>query len=158
MFGVACNATATSAMTLWGFCATGSLGYAVRSTDGGRNFTRLPGWKYEASNAGSLIPLSNREAVFQPDQGIFWLTRDGGGHFSSVRFSSLWQSRNYGFSITFASTTTWLVLGVQEPGEHNLLWRTTNAGRSWKTVDTPRVRPGRAPSSPPVPRTRRSPP
>ena len=37
MFGLACYATATSTMTLWGFCATGSLGYAVRSTNGGRD-------------------------------------------------------------------------------------------------------------------------
>ena len=137
--GLACYATATSAMTLWGFCATGSLGYAVRSTNGGRDFARLSGWKYEASNAGSILPLSNKEAVFQPRQGFFWLTRDGGEHFSSVRFSSLWTSPNYGFSIAFASTTTWLVLGIQEPGEHNLMWRTTNGGRPWQSVKAPTV-------------------
>jgi hypothetical protein len=55
MLGLACNATATSAMTLWGFCATGSLGYPVRSVDGGRAFARLSGWKYEASNGGSSL-------------------------------------------------------------------------------------------------------
>ena len=42
MFGLACNTTATSAMTLWGFCATGSLGYAVRSQrTEARDFTAL---------------------------------------------------------------------------------------------------------------------
>ena len=36
-------------------------------------------------------------------------------------------------------TTAWLVLGIQEPGEHNLMWRTSSAGLSWQTVDAPRV-------------------
>ena len=140
MLGLACNATATSAMTLWGFCATGSLGYPVRSVDGGRAFARLSGWKYEASNGGSILPLSNNEAIFQPGGPSMWLTRDNGRHFSAVRFSSLWQSPNYGFSIAFASTTTWLVLGIYEqPGGANLMWRTRNDGRSWQPVKVPTV-------------------
>ena len=69
-----------------------------------------------------------------------WLTRDNGRHFSAVRFSSLWQSPNYGFSIAFASTTTWLVLGIYEqPGGANLMWRTRNDGRSWQPVKVPTV-------------------
>jgi len=139
--GLACYAMATSATTLWGFCATGSLGYAVRSTDGGRDFATLSGWNRghrPAANGGSILPLSNNEAIFQPNQGIFWLTRDGGKHFSSVRFSSLWQSPNYGFSIAFASRTNWLVLGIRDPSGPNLMWRTTN-GRSWQLVKSPKV-------------------
>ena len=108
--GLACYATATSAMTLWGFCATGSLGYAVRSTDGGRDFARMSGWnrgyKGDASNAGMILPLSNDEAIFQPGVPSMWLTRDNGRRFSAVRFSSLWQSPNYGFSIAFAARLT----------------------------------------------------
>ena len=34
--GVVCDLTATSPITLWGFCVTGNGGYAFRSTDGGR--------------------------------------------------------------------------------------------------------------------------
>ena len=144
MGGLACRATATSATTLWGFCATGSLGYAARSTDGGRHFAMLSGWnrglKGGASNGGVLLPLSNTEAIFQPGVADMWLTRDGGAHFSAVRFSSLWQSESYGFDIAFASTTTWLVLGVNEgPGGSNLMWRTTNGGRSWQLVKAPNI-------------------
>ena len=141
--GLACYATATSATTLWGFCATGSLGYAVRSTDGGRDFATLSGWNRghrPAAQGGSILPLSNNEAIFQPGGPSMWLTRDNGRHFSAVRFSSLWQSPNYGFSIAFASTTTWLVLGIYEqPGGANLMWRTTNDGRSWEPVKAPSV-------------------
>ncbi len=144
MLGLGCYATATSAMTLWGFCPTGSLGYPVRSTDRGRDFTTMSGWNRghhrPAGNGGLIFPLSDNEAVFEPNGQGMWLTRDGGAHFSFVRFSSLWQSHSYGFYITFASATTWLVLGVrQEPGENSLMWRTTNGGRSWQSVKTPSV-------------------
>jgi len=144
MEGLACSDTATSAKTLWGFCATGSLGYPVRSTDGGGHFAPIAGWseghKGEAANAGSLLPLSDNAAVFQPSQGAFWLTTDGGRNFNPVRFSSLWQSPNYDYHIAFASRTTWLVLGVEEPSEKNLMWRTTSGGRSWQPVKVPTVK------------------
>jgi hypothetical protein len=143
MEGLACRARATSATTLWGFCATGLMGYSVRSTDGGRVFSTLSGWirgHRPAANGGLILPLSNTEAVFQPGVAGMWLTRDGGAHFSAVRFSSLSLSDSYGFYMTFASTTTWLVLGVNEgPGGSNLLWRTTNGGRTWQPVKTPTV-------------------
>lgn len=143
MGGLACDATATSATTLWGFCATGMMGYALRSIDGGRDFILLPGWnrgfKGGAANSGQILPLSDTKAIFRPGGSGMWLTRDGGAHFSPVRFSSLWQNPNYGFSIAFASATTWLVLGAQEPGENNLMWRTTDGGRSWQRVKTPRL-------------------
>jgi photosystem II stability/assembly factor-like uncharacterized protein len=146
MEGLACDATATSPTTLWGFCATGMLGYAVRSTAGGRSFAALSGWnrgfKGEAANSGLILPLSDTEAIFRPGGSGMWLTRDGGGDFSFVRFSSLWQNPNYRFSIAFASTTNWLVLGAQEPGEHNLMWCTTDGGRSWWRVDSPRLETG----------------
>jgi len=146
MGGLACDATATSATTLWGFCATGMLGYAVRSIDGGREFALLSGWNRghrPAANAGGFLPLSNTEAIFRPGGSGIWLTRDGGAHFSFVHFSSLWQNPNYGFSIAFASATTWLVLGVQEPGEDNLMWGTTDGGRFWQSVRTPMLETGR---------------
>ncbi|MGA2531037.1 MAG: hypothetical protein ABSG36_17995, partial [Acidimicrobiales bacterium] len=72
------KAKAASTVTLWGFCTTGSLGYPVRSTDGGRHFSRLSGWTDEASNAGLVYPLSAPEAVFAPGGPDLWLTRDGG--------------------------------------------------------------------------------
>ena len=143
MGGLACRARATSATTLWGFCATGNVGGVVRSTDGGRNFSTVSGWMRghrPAANGGLILPLSNTEAVFQPGVAGMWLTRDGGAHFSAVRFSSLWLSDSYGFDITFASTTAWLVLGVDEgPGGSNLMWRTSNGGRTWQSVRPPTV-------------------
>jgi photosystem II stability/assembly factor-like uncharacterized protein len=143
MEGLACHATATSATTLWGFCATGMLGYAVRSTDGGRDFAALSGLRRPAANAGSILPLSSTEAVFAPGApGVFWLTRDGGAHFSPLHFSSLWQNSSYLSSIAFASVTTWLMLGVQDPGEHSLVWRTTDGGRSWQRARTPMLETG----------------
>jgi photosystem II stability/assembly factor-like uncharacterized protein len=142
--GLACDATATSATTLWGFCATGMLGYAVRSTDGGRNFAVLSGLRRPAANAGGILPLSSAEAVFTPGApGVFWLTRDGGAHFSPLRFSHLWQNSSYLSYIAFATVTTWLVLGVQDPGQHSLMWRTTDGGRSWRRVENPMLETGR---------------
>jgi len=139
--GLACDATATSASVLWAFCATGSLGYAARSTDGGREFALMPGWNHgykgDASNAGSIIPLSDNEAVFRSGGPYFYLTRDGGREFSSIWSHNDW---NRLYSIAFADTTSWVMLGVSEgPGGNNPLWRTTNAGRSWQSVKAPTV-------------------
>ena len=61
MGGYDCTAAPTSDETLWGFCATGSEGYAVRSTDGGRDFVSLPPG---SSNGGSILPVSDDEAIF----------------------------------------------------------------------------------------------
>jgi len=139
--GLACDATATSASVLWAFCATGSLGYAARSTDGGREFALMPGrnhgYKGDASNAGSIIPLSDNEAVFCSGGPHFYLTRDGGKDFSSIWSHNDW---NHLYSIAFADTTSWVMLGVSEgPDGNNPLWRTTNSGRTWQSVKAPTV-------------------
>ena len=131
--GLDCRATATSATTLWGFCATGSLGYPVRSTNGGRDFKTLSGWRGEAANAGVIIPLTNTDAIFLPGGPDMWLTRDGGRH-----FTSLLQFPNPSASseIAIAGTATWL---DYTPGEPHSLLRTTNGGRSWQPVQAPNV-------------------
>ena len=140
--GLACDATATSASVLWAFCATGSLGYAARSVDGGREFALMPGWNHgykgDASTAGSIIPLSDNEAVFRSNGPYFYLTRDGGREFSSIWSHNDW---NHVYSIAFADTTSWVMLGVSEgPGGNNSLWRTTNGGRTWQPVKAPTVK------------------
>lgn len=134
MLGQACNATATSATTLWGFCIGGHSGYAVHSTDGGRVFASLPG-QPGASNAGDILPVSGTTAIFQNgDRPNVWLTRDGGQHFTSVL-----RSRNLSssFDVAVASTTTWLALEQSPTGVNNMIWRTTDAGRSWQQVKLP---------------------
>ena len=136
--GLACDTTATSASVLWAFCATGSLGYTARSTDGGREFTLMPGWSHgykgDASNAGSIIPLSSNEAIYLPNGPYMYLTRDGGAHFSSLLSFS--QSQ-YGIQVAVARSTTWLALGLGWTGEPNVLRRTTNSGRSWQSMKAP---------------------
>ena len=119
-------------MTLWGFCATGMLGYPARSTDGGQHFGLLCGWKRSAANSGLVSPLSDELAIFQPDGNLFYVTRDGGEHFNSVRFSSPRNAPIDAFTVTFANRTKWLVLGFQEPGAR--MSRTSNGGRSWKLL------------------------
>ena len=133
-----CNLTATSSSTLWGFCVTGNGGYAIRSTDGGRSFVsvRTPGG---LSNYVLIYPTSDSEAIFYPDSGDMWLTRDGGRHFTSpLRIP---HSSEYNCEVAFTSAKTWLVLGFSgyRPNIPYLMWRTTNAGRSWQTVNAPRV-------------------
>ncbi len=145
--GLGCSLTATSSTTLWGFCASGNGGYAIaiRSTDGGRSFVsvRTPGGKYLLTPGGMsnyfvIYPTSDSEAIFYPDFGDLWLTRDGGKHFSSLLRIS--HSSEYNCEVALASATTWLVLRIQMPGgEPNLMWRSTNGGHSWQSVKAPTV-------------------
>ncbi len=140
MYGLACDATATSAMTLWGFCATGSLGYAVRSVDGGRRFAPLSGWnrghKGSAANSGVILPLSNKEAVLAPDPSSLYLTRDGGADFANLLRE---PPSRCDLQVAFASPTTWVVLGLTNSGL-NPMWRSTNGSRTWQLVKAPRVK------------------
>ncbi len=144
--GIACNTTATSASTMWGFCGTGNFGYAARSSNGGRHFVTLGP---VSTNGGSVAPVSNDEAIFLDATTTtnLLLTRDGGAHFRPVRFSSLWESPSYG-ATAYANPTTWLVLGAQGPAEPKLkwrtvMWRTSDGGRSWQRVNTPMLETGR---------------
>ena len=138
MGGLACYATATSLTTVWGFCATGSLGYAARSVDGGRSFALMSGWnrgyKGNAANSGVILPLSNKEAVYSPSPSYLYVTRDGGMHFSYL----MGKPAAPVLQVAFASLTTWVVLGFPESGT-NLMWRTINGGHSWESVEAPRV-------------------
>ena len=139
MEGLSCRATATSATTLWAFCATGLEGGGLRSTDGGRVFERLSGWKGASPNGADILPVSDSEAVYLWGGGPYmYLTRDGGR-----KFSSLWrrQNLNYGYSIAFADKKAWVILGVNEgPSGNNLMWRTTNGGHTWQSVKAPTVK------------------
>jgi photosystem II stability/assembly factor-like uncharacterized protein/outer membrane murein-binding lipoprotein Lpp len=141
--GLDCYVTATSTTTLWGFCATGSLGYPARSTDGGRHFVTLSGWNHgnkgSAANSASLLALADDEAVFVPGTGSqVWVTRDGGKRFASlVRFpASDWST-----DIAVDGAGTWLAAGLS-PGytaDTDVLRVTANGGRSWHQVPTPKV-------------------
>ena len=133
-----CNLTVTSSSTLWGFCATGNGGDAIRSTDGGRSFVsvRTPGGM---SNYVLIYPTSDSEAIFYPDSGDLWLTRDGGKRFSSLL--RIPHSSEYNCEVALASAKTWLVLAFSgyRPNPPYLMWRTTNGGRSWQSVKAPTV-------------------
>ena len=144
--GLGCNLTATSPTTLWGFCASGNGGDAIRSTDGGRSFVsvRTPGGNYLLTPGGMsnyflIYPTSDSEAIFYPDFGDLWLTRDGGKRFSSLL--RIPHSSEYNCDVALASARTWLVLGLSlyKPNTSYLMWRTTTAGRSWEPVKAPSV-------------------
>jgi len=142
-----CNLTATSPTTLWGFCASDNGGDAIRSTDGGRSFVSVPtpGGNYlltpgGMSNYFSIYPTSDSEAIFYPDSGDVWLTRDGGKHFTSLL--RIPHSSEYTCQVALASAKTWLVFAFsfhKPPKSPYLMWRTTNAGRSWQPVKAPSV-------------------
>jgi len=134
-----CNLTATSPTTLWGFCATGNGGYAIRSTDGGRSFVnvRTPGGM---SNYILIYPVSHSEAIFYQLAGDLWLTRDGGKRFSSLL--RIPHSSEYSCEVALASAATWLVFGflaLSGPNTSYLMWRSTNGGHSWQSVKAPTV-------------------
>ncbi len=142
-----CNLTATSPTTLWGFCASDNGGDAIRSTDGGRSFVsvRTPGGNYLLTPGGMsnyfvIYPTSDSEAIFSPDSGDVWLTRDGGKHFTSLL--RIPHSSEYTCQVALASGRTWLVFAFsfyRQPRSPYLMWRTTNAGRSWQPVKAPSV-------------------
>ena len=138
LLGLTCGAAATSSMTLWGFCTTGTQGYAVRSTDGGRTFATLSVPRGFISNSDGILPVSDDVAVYHTytPNGTWPLmvTRDGGRQFGNLlRF----QSPQDPFDVAFASTTTWLALDGSQTGANSKLWRTTDAGRSWQRINPP---------------------
>lgn len=133
MAGLYCDATATSSVTLWGFCSTGLQGYAARSTDGGHDFEKLP---QGSSNAGRIYPVSNDEAIFQVATYPLLLTSDSGEHFEPMLRS---PQDLADFDVALASRTTWLVLGISPTRGNTALWRTSNGGRSWQSVKVPTV-------------------
>jgi photosystem II stability/assembly factor-like uncharacterized protein len=127
MEGLGCTADAVSATTLWGFCLTGLLGYAMRSPDGGRHFANVK----RSTDAGSIIPLSADEAMLACQcfpNGL--LTRDGGAHFLPL-ISLKDLGGAFILDMACANMTTWLMLAG------NSIWRTANGGRSWRTVKLP---------------------
>ncbi len=130
--GLRCQLTATSVTTLWGFCATGMEGYAVRSVDGGRSFAGIAA-PANPSNSAVILPLSNTVAVYGvPLSPDLWVTRDAGRHFTAELRSA---SPGGGFLVAFASTSDWLVL--QSVSGHESLRRTMDGGRSWEPVPLP---------------------
>ena len=134
--GVVCHLTATSPITLWGFCVTGNGGYAFRSTDGGREFG-TPQAPWGISNAVQIYPVSDSEAIFYPLAGDVWLTRDGGRHFKSLL--RVPQSAAYDCQVALANERMWLVLGRSGVGPPDRMWRTTNGGRTWQPLKVPSV-------------------
>ena len=134
--GLGCNITATSPVTLWGFCVTGNGGYAIRSTDGGRKFVNLQD-SWGLSNGVQVYPVSDSEAIFYVLAGDVWLTRNGGKRLSVLL--RVPRSSYYDCQVALASAKTWLVLGRSGYGPPNLLWRTTDEGRSWQSVKAPTV-------------------
>ena len=91
------------------------------------------------SNAVQIFPISDSEATFYPLFGDIWLTRSGGRPF--IPLLRVPQNPQYTCQVALASGTTWLVLGHSgyETNEPNLMWRTTNSGRSWQSVQAPNV-------------------
>jgi hypothetical protein len=136
--GFGCDLTATSPVTLWGFCVTGNGGYAIRSTDGGREFVTLES-PWGVSNGVQIYPTSDSEAMFYVLAEDVWLARDGGKHFTTLL--RIPHSSEYSCEVALASATTWLVLGFSgyRPNPPYLMWRTTNGGRSWQSAKAPTV-------------------
>ncbi len=136
--GLGCALTATSPVTLWGFCVTGNGGYAIRATDGGREFVTLES-PWGVSNGVQIYPASDSEAILYVLAGDVWLTRDSGKHFTTLL--RIPHSSEYNCEVALASAKTWLVLGLSgyRPNPPYLMWRTTNGGRTWQSVKAPTV-------------------
>jgi len=145
MFAITCAATAASATTLWGYCTTGLMGYAVRSIDDGKSFNRLPSAVEGYSpNSDQVLPVSDRVALYQSmltsgGWGEF-VTRDGGRHFAPALLLPIMRHPvAVGYpSVALADGQSWLVLGLYSNGSQRV-WRTTNGGRTWRAVELPRV-------------------
>lgn len=137
-FGFGCDITATSSITLWGNCAAGMAGWAMRSTNGGRSFSRL-GWSPNAENVNTIVPLSNLVAAYEiPASRHLWVTRDGGRRFTQVLTMPFPQGR---FDIAFAGAKIWLAWATSLSGHGGeRLWRSSDGGYSWTRVSLPALR------------------
>jgi hypothetical protein len=124
--------TATSDQTLW-LTAYGVHNSAnLRSTDGGKRFVSIPAGNSFSNPFSSLIPLSDQEAVlFFYSAYSRWsvrVTTDGG-----QRFKTVFGPTNAVNAIAVANSKDWLVSG------DSVLWRTTNGGVAWQSIEPPRV-------------------
>ncbi len=131
-----CRITATSSLTLWGFCSAGMAGTAIRSTDGGRSFSPL-GWAPNSSNANDVVPLSNLVVAYEsPLSAHLFVTTDGGQHFTSVLENPFGQRP---LDVVFADASTWLAGAFSATGLGRL-WRSETGGRSWTQLPVPTLK------------------
>ena len=129
-----CDASLTGSLSpvsdsvIWAFCATGTKGGPVVSTDGGRTWSPQ---RDCCPNGGEVAGVSASRAFVSDASVALSETRDGGATFHPILN---WQqmSRYWGVGFTDASVG-YAVLGSPTSSELQL-WRTTDGGAHWKQV------------------------
>ncbi len=114
---------------LWATCSSGMMAAAFRSTNGGRSFRHLA--TPPLINAAAIAPSSARDAVlYEPVERPLLRTTDGGAHWRRVQQ----PSRIHGaYRLDFATRRIGAVL-VQTRSHAVELWRTIDAGATWRDV------------------------
>jgi len=119
---------------VWAVCPSGMMASLLRSTDGGRTFPltrsfhdprglQLP----PLTNGAQIFPLSRDAAVMYPGVGApLFRTADGGRRW--MRAGESWTPQHAPFWIGFPTGEVGYALAFTK------LWRTTNAGLTWRAV------------------------
>ena len=127
---------ASSSTVLWATCPTGMMAGALRSTDGGRNWTPINN-KESMDNSAQLAPADDSTAILDPRTTAPVLrTTDGGKTFSKVRLGGSGQSWVAWIGFTTPLVGSALVTySTGGPSSSTIpkeeLWRTVDGGINW---------------------------
>lgn len=122
---------------VWAVCPSGMMAGLLRSTDGGRTFPvtrsfhntgglRLP----TLTNGAQIYPLTRDAAVLYPGVGApLYRTADGGKTWTPA--GEPWTQQHAPFWLGFPTGSVGYAVASTKA------WRTTDAGRTWRSVQLP---------------------
>jgi hypothetical protein len=128
----ACTLTATSARSIWAHCPTGLLASWLRSTDGGRHFSRI--WTTGGTSGAAFAAVSATTAYrfLGPPSRELQRTTDGGRRFvSRARLPA--SAREGVIALLFTSARDGFALAYATTGPPTLL-QTFDGGLEWTMV------------------------
>jgi photosystem II stability/assembly factor-like uncharacterized protein len=117
-----------STTVIWAFCATGTAGVPLLSTNGGASFVDAGGTGSAFWNGAMVAALSSRYAFVGAGNSALQVTTNAGHSYRSMpQFpNALW--------VGFTDSEVGYVITLDQTTNTSQLWRTTDAGTTWHTV------------------------
>jgi photosystem II stability/assembly factor-like uncharacterized protein len=122
------NFDPVSTTVIWAFCATGTTGGPLVSTNGGASFVDAGGTGGEFWNGAMVAAVSSRYAFVGAGNSALRLTTNAGQSYRSTpQFSNaLW--------VGFTDSEVGYVITLDQTANTSQLWRTSDAGTTWHRV------------------------
>jgi xyloglucan-specific exo-beta-1,4-glucanase len=122
------NFDPVSRTVIWAFCATGTAGAPLVSTNGGTSFVDAGGTGGGFWNGAMVAALSSRYAFVGAGNSALQVTANAGQSYRSIsQFPNvLW--------VGFTDSEVGYVITLDQTTNASQLWRTSDAGTTWHTV------------------------